>query len=117
MAFIDEFVEKTKKAGKFVCDKAEDAKDFVSLEYKALKLKTQINEQYKLLGELIYKLSVTENEECGDTQVFIDEITSLKTELDTVTEEMTKFKNICPECKNTNAQNASFCNKCGKALK
>lgn len=117
MAIFDDIVEKTRQAGKFVCEKAEDAKDYVTLEYKASKLKSDIDAQYKALGKLIYDLSETESEECADTQVYIDSITVLKKELDAVTEEMSKFKNICPSCKVTNAQNAAFCNKCGTALK
>lgn len=117
MAILDDIVEKTKQAGKFVCGKADEAKDYVSLEYKSMKLKSEIEAQYKALGKLIYELSESESENGEDTQEYIDSISQLKSELDAVIDEMSKFKNICPSCKATNSQNALFCNKCGTALK
>ena len=117
MDYLNEIFEKTKQAGKFVCDKAVDAKDYVALEYKAIKLRSDIDAQYKELGRIVYEASVTEGDQCGDSQVYIDKISALRSELDTVYDEMSKFKNICPSCKNANQQNAAFCSKCGNALK
>ena len=117
MAFLDDLVDKAQKAGKFVIEKADDTKDYVTLEYRSLSVKNKIDEQYKALGKLIYTLSDTEAEDDGKTQEYVDVIRDLTSELNAINEEISKFKNICKNCGTTNRNRAEFCEKCGKPLK
>lgn len=117
MAFIDDVFSKAQAAGKYVFSKAEDAKDYVSLEYKASTLRTKIDNLYKELGRQLYKAT-----ESGDDneQVRAETINSIKTlinDLNGITAQMAKFKNICTSCGASNPFNADFCTKCGKSLK
>ncbi len=112
MAFIDDIVAGAQKAGKYVCEKAEDAKDYVSLEYKTASIKGKINEQYKQLGKLVYNKAEEQK-----INTVIQEIKKLNDELCAVSDDMAKFKNVCKNCKETNKPSAEFCCKCGNPLK
>ena len=117
MDFIDEVVQKAQKAGKYIAEKADTAVDYVSLEYKASSLRGKLDVQYKELGKLYYKLSETQAEDCGELQEHVDAVRALICELNAVEEDMSKYKNICPECKESNPAKAEYCSKCGTKLK
>lgn len=117
MAFIDDVVSKAQAAGKYVCEKAEDAKDYISLEYKASTIRTKIDNQYKELGRLLYTATEGGDDNEHVRAETINSIKSLINELNDITAQMAKFKNICTACGATNPLNADFCTKCGKALR
>lgn len=117
MDFIDEVLQKAQKAGRFIADKADTAVDYVSLEYKALSLRSKLDSQYKELGRLYYKLSQTQAKDCGELQEISDSIRALLCELNAVEEDMRRYKNICPECRASNPSKAEYCSKCGTKLK
>lgn len=117
MDFIDEVVQKAQKAGKFIADKADTAVDYVSLEYKASSIRGKIDDRYKELGRLYYQLSETEAQDSGELQEKVDAVKALICELNAVEEDMSKYKNICPECRANNPAKAEYCSKCGAKLK
>ena len=117
MAFIDEMIENMQTAGKFVCEKAVDAKDYISLEYKASGLRNKIDKALKDLGALVYESYGKENQPQDKIKELVDGISVLKSELEGVNEECAKFKNVCKSCKTANPQKADFCTKCGSSLK
>ncbi len=117
MAFIDDVIEKAQKAGKIVIEKAGDAKEYVTLEYKASTIRNQTDGLYRELGRLIYT-SLQSDENVDDKkQVLIDRINELIAQQNEINAQITKFKNICTSCGAANSSKADFCAKCGKSLR
>ena len=117
MAFLDEVIDKAQKAGKFVCDKAIDAKDYVSLEYKLSVTRNKTDELYKELGKLVFANNNTDNDTEGEINQLIAKIQQLIIEQNELCAQISKFKNICPSCGNANPNSADFFNNCGGSLK
>lgn len=117
MNFIDEVVKKAQQAGKYISDKADTAIDCVSLEYKASSLRSKLDDSYKELGMLYYKLCQTEADGGAELEENVNAIEALLCELNSVTDEISKYKNICPQCREANPTKAEYCLKCGAKLK
>lgn len=117
MAILDDIISKAQTAGKFVMEKAEDAKDYISLEYKASTLRTKIDNQYKELGKLLYSAVEAGADNEHTRAEIINNIKTLLNELNEITVQMAKFKNCCTACGASNPSKADFCSKCGKALR
>ena len=110
MAIIDDIIDSVGRAGKFAYDKTIDAKDYVTLEYKLSKLKTETDKCFIELGKLCY-----DNKEDGKAQL-IEKISVLKLRENELLNEMSKFKKTCSACGKRACANDAFCKNCGNKL-
>lgn len=117
MDFFEKVAEKAEQAGKFVCEKADVTKEFIKLEYRANTLRASLEKEYKKLGKTVYRVSVTECEDDGKTQEYVDAITALRAELKTVTDQLKKYKTVCKNCGALTLFKSEYCDKCGKPIK
>ena len=116
MAIIDDIIDSVGKAGKFVADKAVDAKDYVSLEYKLSKINSELDKCYIELGKLIYALNKEGKTDEGQSAQYVGKIDALKSQQQDLLNEMSKFKRTCASCGKRAGGNATFCKNCGNKL-
>lgn len=116
MAFIDDVIDNVSKASKVVASKATDVKDFTVLEYKALALKTTINDKYKELGRHVYHKNQSGGEPTGKTAELLNELSALNAELSALGDQLKRFKKCCSVCGTAAYGSAAFCKKCGTKL-
>ena len=117
MAFIDDVIDKAQKAGKLVAEKASDAKDYVTLEYKASVIRNKTEGLYRELGRLIFTSSQNGENVDVQSQEIIEKIKDMIQQQNEINNQITKFKNICSACGAANSSKADFCAKCGKNLR
>ncbi len=110
MAIIDDIIDSVGKAGKFVKDKAVDAKDYVTLEYKLSNINSEMNKCFIELGKLCYS-----NTDEGQAQ-YIEKINALKFRQNELLDVMAKFKKTCSACGKRAGANDTFCKDCGNKL-
>ena len=88
MDTIENVIDSIGKAGKFCFDKAVDAKEYVTLEYKLSKVNGDINRCFKELGKAVYEVRGTN----GTTAEIINKIDALKIKKAELTKEIESFK-------------------------
>lgn len=116
MAIIDDIIDSVGKAGKFVADKAVDAKDYIALEYKLSTVNAEIDKCYIELGKLIYALKKENKADEGQSAQYIEKLDALKSKQSALLNEMAKFKKTCSECGKRAGANDTFCKDCGNKL-
>ncbi len=116
MAIIDDIIDSMEKAGKYVTDKAVDAKDYVKLEYKASTLKSEIERTFCELGKLTYDIKKKQSDDESPIAQCMEKIDVLKFRLKEVNTEMSKFKKTCPVCSKHAGASDTYCKNCGTKL-
>ena len=117
MEFLDDVIEAAQKTGQFIYDKTGNAVSYISLEYKCATIKNKIGDLYKLLGKIVYKESISQNNYDDKKQEIISQIKDLTEQYKEVSLQMKKFKCICENCGASNSAKSEFCSKCGNPLK
>lgn len=117
MEFFDKLGKKASEAYKVTADKTGKLAKEAKLRMKISELKSQINDIYKEIGEIVYQKHTREGEyditkeveeKCTKIDVLSDEIDSnLKQCLEL------KDKRQCPNCFMEIEKDAQFCPKCG----
>lgn len=118
MEFFDKLGKKASEAYKVTADKTGKLAKEAKLRMKIADLKSQINEIYKEIGEIVYQKHTRDGEyniekeieeKCTKIDVLSDEIESnLKQCLEL------KDKRQCPNCFAEIEKDVKFCPKCGK---
>lgn len=88
MATIDNIIDSVGKAGKFCFDKAVDAKEYVTLEYRLSKINGDINRCFTELGKVVYQSKCTND----TTAEIINKIEALQIKKCEVLKEIESYK-------------------------
>ena len=104
------FLNKMKKAGEALADKAKDLTDVASLAMEKSQLKADIEDIYIEIGKKIVE---------SKDERFIDEITRIQEmnlKIEKIDEEMNDYKGKikCPHCGKMIDNSHSYCPECGK---
>ena len=119
MSGFDELFLKAKELANVAGNKAQELTELAKLRMQATQLKSDIDANYRKLGEIIYELNKAgaENEEL--IEMCIAEITAQLEELEALNAKIDEMKNVvkCPNCMAANPIGAIYCARCGAALK
>jgi len=99
-----------------VIKKSGELVELSKVKFQIANTKSEINANYKELGELVYHAQ--KGEEQPDTQIIegaIAKIDELYAKLETLMAENSSLKNekTCPSCEKSNPKSAQFCLGCG----
>lgn len=88
------------------------------IRLQIIKTRTQIENDYKLLGKLYYSGLKHENVDAEALQAIVDEIDMENEKLRELRVELAfaKGDTVCDECGAVNLGESEFCCKCGKAI-
>ena len=120
MEFFDKLGKKASEAYKVTADKTSKIAKETKLRMQVADYKSQINDLYKEIGEVVYKKhsedsknSITKELEEKCTK--IDELTA---QIDANLKECLKLKDkrTCPKCNSEVDKNVQFCPNCGEKL-
>ncbi len=118
MAFLDDVIRKTQKAGKVVADKAEEVYDYTKTSYNIASLENELDEKLKEIGRLALDTDMNGTEHTKETASFLSEAKAVLAKINEAKRELAQIKNqkICPNCGKQNEKDASFCSGCGGDL-
>lgn len=88
------------------------------LKLKAIEIKDTIKSKYTDIGELYYGVAEYELDNSEKIHILVEEIKSLKEELDEVESEISGSRKTkkCSVCGGENPAESDYCSKCGNGL-
>ena len=105
-----------KSAANKVAKKSGELVELSKIKLNIVSTKSSIDEQFKILGELVYKSqnddSANISEKIEDVIAKIDRLYEKLAELDEMSAQVSN-KVVCPNCKKVNSADAEFCSRCG----
>ncbi|MEG1457702.1 MAG: hypothetical protein RR056_07480 [Acetivibrio sp.] len=114
--------EELSNMGSEIVKMTKDASDSAKQHGIILSENGKIDNQYHMLGELLYR-SCKEDEEIlellgSEFSSCVEKIEKSKKRMEAAKEAIAQNKGgtICSDCGNTVSQGSSFCNKCGKMM-
>lgn len=131
---MSDFFGKLKSGAGRIADEAEETVRVKRIEMQIGSIKNQIDDQYKVLGQMIYDGKLKGEAESPETPTIIAKITELKQQIVAKEEEIknvkegtvgsqaattgaaTTGKRFCTKCGRENDANSKFCNYCGAAM-
>ncbi len=118
MAFFDDVVTATQKAGKKVGDKTKEIVNSTKQRMKLHDIEEKISNQYRSLGEYIYATSKTDANTAEEMQARIAVIDALKAEYEEQKVILAEAKNDvrCNVCGKFTEKEYDFCGFCGARL-
>lgn len=119
MAFMDEVVRKTQKAGQVIAEKATDVYGYTKSSFSIAALENKFNDKLIEIGAFVLDNSDGMEQ---DEQVLADLIAQAKELKEKISTERVERSKIldevnCPTCGKANAKDAVYCSACGNKLK
>lgn len=117
MAGFDDFVGATKECFNKVAAKTSDAMEISKNQMERVRLKSEISESFRQLGEVYYNM-VAGNDSEERVKVLLREIDKLYGDLKLLEDTISAKggPKFCPSCTYKNIAEAEFCIKCGTKL-
>ncbi len=118
LEILDSFVNGTLTAANTVTKKAKSAVEISRLKLNAVELKSEISKKYEALGRLVYESRVDSTDAEDMIAECIDNINITYRRLDEVNEKIATAlkRRRCSSCGSINANDALYCNRCGKRM-
>lgn len=118
MAFLDDVVRKTQKAGQVIADKATDVYDYTKTSFNIASLENKLNEKLIAIGTFVLNGKEGKEQDENILAALLDEAAALKNQISAVKAERGEIRNqvICPACGKENAKSSAYCTACGTKL-
>ncbi len=115
MDFFDQISQEMQKAGAFIAEKANVAKDYTVATWNAADLRNKINQLYKEIGRAVYNGRMEQTDNTALIDGYVEQIRQLEAALLEKEEIRQDLKNqkVCPACKKGVAKNSTYCPYCG----
>ena len=119
---MNEYVENAKKVltatTQKVVEKSTVIYSTTKLSLKITKLKSEMDECYKKIGEIVYANYKGGEASSDDIEVLCGKIEALRTEIDEISAEIAETKGaaVCPNCGAEIKKDCSYCAKCGTEI-
>lgn len=119
---MNEYVKNAKDflagATQKVVEKSGTLYSTTKLSLKISKLKAEIDENYKKIGNIVYSNYAGKDIEADDVETLCAAIQNMYNEIDEVSAEIAKLKGaiVCDVCGSEIQKGSSFCAKCGREI-
>lgn len=118
MGTMDDLLIKAKELARAAGDKTEEVVGYTRLKLQMSQLKSDIEENYEKLGQIVYELHCadTQNQELLD--MCFAELDAQNEQLEELQFKIDQLKNTvkCPACKQPVPNQAKFCSNCGSPV-
>ncbi|MBR2406132.1 MAG: zinc ribbon domain-containing protein [Clostridia bacterium] len=118
MAVFEDVLSRAKAVAKTAGRKTEELVELTKIHVQIGDLRREIASLYEGLGRLVYDSRRSEESVDELIDACIEELTEQEAALARLEDRVMQNKNAvrCAECGAVNANNATFCNQCGKKL-
>ena len=118
MDFLDQLTLEAKKAGDFIVEKANIAKDYTVATWNAAELRSKIEQLYKAIGKAVYTAHTTEADTAEEINEYIESLSALQAALEEKEETKQALRNqkYCSSCGKGVKKDHSFCPHCGNPV-
>ncbi len=118
MAFFDDVVRTTQKAGKLVAEKATDVYDLTKTSYILAGLENELKDVLAQIGGYVLDADLTGASHEEEIAAALLKAKSLRADIEEAEKKKYDLKNqtVCPDCGKANEKGAAFCSACGKKL-
>ena len=120
MGFFNSLGKKASEAYKVTADKTSKIAKETKLRMQVADYKSQINDLYKEIGEVVYKKHSedSKNSITKELEEKCTKIDELSAQIDANLKECLKLKDkrTCPKCSSEVDKNVQFCTNCGEKL-
>lgn len=119
MDFVNEVSIKAKEIASVVKDKTSDFVETSKLKLDCVSINKSIEKKFQEIGELIYKLEKTGEQNDDAVAKLIEDIDKLSEQLDEINDKISERKGVlvCPACSFSNSDSHDYCSKCGTCLR
>lgn len=118
MAFLDDVIRTTQKAGKVVAETAEGVYDYTKVSYNIASLENELDAKLKEIGGFVLDTDMNGTEHEAEIASVLLEAKAIMEKISEAKKELAEIKNqkLCPNCGKANSKDASFCSECGANL-
>lgn len=119
---MNEYVEKAKKTfssfGRKAIRKSTEVYEITKTSVKISSIKEAINEEYKKIGEIVYKNYRGQDVPSGELEEICGKIEELNSQIEDLSVNLANLKNLtsCPVCGAEITKDSTFCAKCGEKI-
>ncbi len=118
MGIFNDILENAKEVFLKFGDKANDVYDVTKLNALKVRISSDIDKEYKKLGNEYYQLHKREELNTADFSETLSSLDELHNQYDTIVKQIEDIKNLkrCPVCGKAQENDKPFCADCGSKL-